>query len=51
VDCAENFVRASEEGARAEGVPNTQFFVADVQRDDLRGPMITPSRALGRSSS
>ena len=38
VDCAEKFVRASEERARAEGVRNAQFFVADVQRDPLRGP-------------
>jgi ubiquinone/menaquinone biosynthesis C-methylase UbiE len=38
VDCAEKFVHASEEGARAEGVRNAQFFVADAQRDDLRGP-------------
>ena len=38
VDCAENFVRASEESARVEGIPNAQFFVADVQRDNLRGP-------------
>lgn len=38
VDCAENFVRAATEDARAAGVSNTSFFTADVQADDLRGP-------------
>ena len=38
VDCAENFVRASEQDALAAGVRNASFFAADVQGDDLRGP-------------
>lgn len=38
VDCAENFVRASEKDAEAAGVTNARFFAADVQADDLRGP-------------
>jgi len=38
VDCAENFVRASEQDALASGVRNASFFAADVQMDDLRGP-------------
>ena len=38
VDCAENFVRASERDAAAAGVTNARFFAADVQDDDLRGP-------------
>lgn len=38
VDCAENFVRAATESARAAGLTNTEFFVGDVQTDDLRGP-------------
>ena len=38
VDCAENFVRASEQDALAAGVRNASFFAADVQVDDLRGP-------------
>jgi ubiquinone/menaquinone biosynthesis C-methylase UbiE len=38
VDCAENFVRASEREAAEAGVPNAHFFRADVQTDDLRGP-------------
>lgn len=38
VDCAANFIRASEADAAAAGVPNARFFVADVQEDDLRGP-------------
>ena len=38
VDCAENFVRASELDAEAAGVTNARFFAADVQEDDLRGP-------------
>lgn len=38
VDCAENFVRASEQDARTAGVENARFFAADVQEDDLRGP-------------
>lgn len=38
VDCAENFVRAAEAGARKEGVQNARFFVGDAQWGDLRGP-------------
>ena len=38
VDCAENFIRASERDAVAADVANAKFFVADVQDDDLRGP-------------
>jgi ubiquinone/menaquinone biosynthesis C-methylase UbiE len=38
VDCAERFVRSSEQDAAAAGVPNASFFAADVQEDDLRGP-------------
>lgn len=38
VDCAENFVHASERDAAAAGVRNATFFRADVQGDDLRGP-------------
>ncbi len=37
VDCAENFVRAAEQEAKA-GARNASFFKADVQADDLRGP-------------
>jgi len=38
VDCAANFVRAGELDAAASGVSNANFFVADVQGEDLRGP-------------
>lgn len=38
VDCAENFVRASEVDAATAGIRNASFFRADVQGDDLRGP-------------
>jgi len=38
VDCARNFVRASEGDAAAAGVANARFFAADVQEDDLGGP-------------
>jgi len=38
VDCAEQFVRASERDARETGTANSSFFVGDIQRDDLRGP-------------
>jgi ubiquinone/menaquinone biosynthesis C-methylase UbiE len=38
MDCAENFIRASEADARAEGAGNTHFFVGDAQWDDLHGP-------------
>jgi len=38
MDCAENFIRASQTDAQAEGVGNAHFFVGDAQWDDLRGP-------------
>lgn len=38
VDCAENFIRMAGDDARAAGVANASFFVADAQSDDLRGP-------------
>ena len=38
VDCAENFIQASEQDAAAAGLSNASFFAADVQGDDLRGP-------------
>ena len=38
VDCADNFVRASETDTADAGVRNAAFFRADVQGDDLRGP-------------
>jgi len=38
MDCAENFIQLCQTDARAEGVGNAQFFVADAQWDDLRGP-------------
>jgi ubiquinone/menaquinone biosynthesis C-methylase UbiE len=38
VDCADNFIQASEQDAAAAGVRNAAFFAADVQGDDLRGP-------------
>ena len=38
VDCAENFIRAAEQEAKAAGVRNASFFTADVLVDDLRGP-------------
>ena len=38
VDCAPRFVEAARADAAAEQVANAEFFVADVQADDLRGP-------------
>ena len=38
VDCAERFIHAAEQDARAAGVRNVSFFTADVQQDSLRGP-------------
>ena len=38
VDCAENFIAAAQADARAAGVTNAQFRVADVQSSDLGGP-------------
>ena len=37
-DCADNFVEASVQDARAAGIANATFFCADAQTDDLRGP-------------
>jgi SAM-dependent methyltransferase len=38
VDCAERFIETGARDAAAAGVRNADFFVADVQDDDLRGP-------------
>src|SRR5689334_16385827 len=38
VDCAENFIEAARTEAKAGGVENASFFVADVQTENLRGP-------------
>lgn len=38
VDCAKNFIDVAIGEARAAGVDNAEFFVADVQGDDLHGP-------------
>ena len=38
VDCAEKFIKASAQAARKSEVDNVDFFVADVERDDLGGP-------------
>lgn len=38
VDCARNFVETARREAAAADVPNASFFVADVERDELRGP-------------
>jgi ubiquinone/menaquinone biosynthesis C-methylase UbiE len=38
VDCAPNFVKTATHEAKDAGLGNASFFVADVQRDDLRGP-------------
>jgi ubiquinone/menaquinone biosynthesis C-methylase UbiE len=38
VDCAPNFVKTATREAEGAGIGNASFFVADVQRDDLRGP-------------
>lgn len=38
VDCASNFIASCKESARAADIHNTDFFVADVERDDLGGP-------------
>ncbi|HVN98956.1 MAG TPA: class I SAM-dependent methyltransferase [Steroidobacteraceae bacterium] len=37
-DCAANFIACCERDARAAGIANASFFVADAQSDDLRGP-------------
>ncbi len=38
VDCAANFITAAKRDARDTGARNTDFLVADVQAEDLRGP-------------
>jgi len=38
VDCAKNFIDAATSDARSAGAANAEFFVADVQSEDLRGP-------------
>lgn len=38
VDCAENFVQASRDAAVEDEAANADFFVADVQVDNLAGP-------------
>ena len=38
VDCASNFIDIAQAEARQRNVVNAQYFTADVQRDDLRGP-------------
>jgi len=38
VDCAPRFIEASRTEAAAENIRNVDFFVADVQSQDLRGP-------------
>lgn len=38
VDCAQNFINAATNEAMDAGVHNARFFVADVEREDLRGP-------------
>jgi ubiquinone/menaquinone biosynthesis C-methylase UbiE len=38
VDCAPNFIAVAKSEAAAAGVRNIDYFTADVQIDDLRGP-------------
>jgi ubiquinone/menaquinone biosynthesis C-methylase UbiE len=38
VDAAARFVDEARRSARTAGTPNTTFFTADAQSDDLRGP-------------
>jgi ubiquinone/menaquinone biosynthesis C-methylase UbiE len=38
IDCAANFVSAAGAEAKAAGIANAKFLVADVQLDELRGP-------------
>lgn len=38
VDCGEGFIRLAESERRALGQARASYFVADVQRDALRGP-------------
>lgn len=38
VDCAENYIKICETDSAEAGVANTNFFVADVERENLGGP-------------
>jgi len=38
VDCAQNFVDGAAREAAEAGIGNVEFFVADVQTENLRGP-------------
>jgi ubiquinone/menaquinone biosynthesis C-methylase UbiE len=38
VDCAENYIGICNADAKKAGVDNAEFFVADVESQDLRGP-------------
>jgi len=38
VDCASNFIAECSAEVKREGVANAEFFVADVEREDLQGP-------------
>jgi SAM-dependent methyltransferase len=38
VDCASNFIESAIQDANQARVGNAKFLVADVERDDLRGP-------------
>lgn len=38
MDCAPRFIEAATEAAKVAGIGNASFIVADVERDDLRGP-------------
>ena len=38
VDCASNFIAECSAEATRDGVTNAEFFVADVEREDLQGP-------------
>lgn len=38
VDCASNFIKECKASAIEEGIDNANFFIADVEVDDLNGP-------------
>jgi ubiquinone/menaquinone biosynthesis C-methylase UbiE len=38
IDCAQRFIDAANADAQQSGAHNVEFFTADVQRDDLKGP-------------
>jgi SAM-dependent methyltransferase len=48
VDCATNFIREAQRGARESAIDNASFFAADVQHDALGGPY---DRAFSRFGS